>query len=441
MRLIFIFLSIFLFANDRALYIQKYKNESKTALIIGNNSYKKFAPLQNSINDARDMKTVLSKLGFYIFYLENGNKKEMKTIMNRFVDRLKRGGVGLFYYSGHGLEIDGKNYLIPVNADIHEKIDAEFEGVDVDYLIQKLDKAGNRLNIIILDACRNDPFSRGVGGGLAPINNAKGMYIAFATAPGEVASDGDDRNGLFTKYLIKYIQTPNLTLDEVFNKVRESVYQQSNKKQLPWSNSSIIGNFYFQLNNKEITYNTPNNTPKIDNSTNKTDKTDSYDFDFLDKTPNYKEDVELFDYLYHRPPPPKKPPLRNRKIELIISAYNRDFLFIKAKRKIVKKVSPKIESILESFVALSGIGDIDFIKTTKRDILKYILKTSRLQQTWFRDGKMYGRFVFNQINIKIIKRIVESHIQTKYRWWNDYKKYKKFNILKRVVYQELKEQK
>ena len=90
--------------------------------------------------------------------------------------------------------------------------------VDVDYLIQKLDKAGNRLNIIILDACRNDPFSRGVGGGLAPINNAKGMYIAFATAPGEVASDGDDRNGLFTKYLIKYIQTPNLTLDEVFNK-------------------------------------------------------------------------------------------------------------------------------------------------------------------------------------------------------------------------------
>jgi len=254
MRIFFIFLTIFLFANDRALYLKKYKNELKIALVIGNNDYKKFSPLKNSVNDARDMKNILDKLGFYVFYLENGNKKEMKNIINKFTDREKNGGIGLFYYSGHGIEVEGKNYLIPINADINQKEDVEFEGINVDYLIKKIELAHNRLNIIILDACRNDPFSRGVGGGLAPIQNAKGMYIAFATAPGEVASDGNDKNGLFTKYLIKNLNKPNLTLDAVFNNTRKSVYRESNNKQLPWTSSSVIDDFYFKVDGGAIVY-------------------------------------------------------------------------------------------------------------------------------------------------------------------------------------------
>jgi hypothetical protein len=236
-----------LFATNRALYIKKYKNENKVALVIGNCNYSSFTKLKNSCNDANDIGYNLQNLGFKVYFLKNGSKKEMKQKIKTFTNALKNGGVGMFYYAGHGIEVDNKNYLIPLNADISEKPDVEDEAVSVNWIISRMEYANNRLNIVVLDACRNNPFGRGGGGGLAPINDAKGMYIAFATAPGKTASDGNGRNGLFTKYLIKNLQTPNLTLNEVFDKTRQEVYYSSDERQTPWTSSSVIGEFYFKL--------------------------------------------------------------------------------------------------------------------------------------------------------------------------------------------------
>jgi hypothetical protein len=149
------------------------------------------------------------------------------------------------------MEVDGKNYLIPIDAKINAKVDIKYEAVPVNLLIDKMEKSNNRLNIVVLDACRNDPFDKGYGGGLAQIKYAKGIYIAYATAAGSVASDGNknERNGLFTKYLLKNIKKQNLELDRVFKNVRIAVSNESNDKQQPWNSSSVNGDFYFKISN------------------------------------------------------------------------------------------------------------------------------------------------------------------------------------------------
>jgi len=204
---------------DRALYMQKHKNEQKIALVIGNSNYKHFSKLKNTTNDSYDIRETLKSLNFSkVFYLENGTLREMEQIVRKFSNKLRNGGVGFFYYAGHGIEVDGNNYLIPINADIEEKDEVKYKSLAMNMIVNKMEDSRNRLNIILLDACRNDPFSRSGGGGLAQINNAKGMYIAYATAPGEVASDGSGRNGLFTKYLIKNLNKSNLTFWNKFSR-------------------------------------------------------------------------------------------------------------------------------------------------------------------------------------------------------------------------------
>jgi hypothetical protein len=247
-KYIFLLIPFLLIAstNDRALYIKKYSKESKTALIIGNANYEYFSKLKNTTNDAKDMKNLLESKGFKVHYLENATLRQMKKTLRKFAYDIKNGGVGMLYYAGHGVEVDGKNYLIPVDANIPVKDEVEYEALAVNMLIDKMENARNRLNILVLDACRNDPFSRSGSGGLAPINNAKGMFVAYATAPGEVASDGRGKNGLFTKHLINEIKKPQ-TLEKVFKNTRSSVLEESNDKQLPWTSSSVTGEFYFTL--------------------------------------------------------------------------------------------------------------------------------------------------------------------------------------------------
>lgn len=253
---------VFCFGNDdRAIYKKKYSKEQKVALIIGNSNYSHFSKLKNAHHDADDMSKVLKNLGFEILYLKNGSLKDMKKTVRRFSNRIKDGGVGLFFYAGHGIEVDGKNYLIPIDADIPEKNEVEYESLAVDMIIDKMEEAKNRLNIVVLDACRNDPFSRSGSGGLAQINNAKGMYIAFATAPGSVASDGSGRNGLFTKHLIYNMQQKDLELEKVFKKTRIGVLKESNERQMPWTSSSVSGDFYFNIGDVE-NINIYQSTPK-----------------------------------------------------------------------------------------------------------------------------------------------------------------------------------
>jgi hypothetical protein len=239
--------SLFVLAADAPTGTALVK-ERRLALVIGNSDYP-FAPLRNSVNDARDFAAALRDSGFDVTVLENARLRDTRNALRDFGDRLKaQGGVGLFYYAGHGMQVKGRNYLIPVAAQIEREDEVEFESLDANQVLEKLDSAGNRFNIVILDACRNNPFARSFRSstqGLAQMDAPAGAVVAFATSPGSVASDGAGRNGLYTQYLIENVQRPGLKIEEVFKQVRASVRRDSNGQQTPWESTSLEGDFYF----------------------------------------------------------------------------------------------------------------------------------------------------------------------------------------------------
>jgi uncharacterized caspase-like protein len=222
--------------------------ERRLALVIGNGDYPN-APLRNPVNDAKDLAAVLADSGFDVIRLENANLRQLRTAVRDFGDRLKKqGGVGLFYFAGHGMQLKGRNYLIPVSAQIEREDEIEFESLDANLVLEKLDSAGNRFNIVILDACRNNPFARAfrsTAQGLAQMDAPSGTVIAFATSPGSVASDGPGRNGLYTQYLIQSVRQPGLKIEDVFKQVRAAVRRDSGGLQTPWESTSLEGDFYF----------------------------------------------------------------------------------------------------------------------------------------------------------------------------------------------------
>ncbi|MGL6109935.1 MAG: caspase family protein [Rubrivivax sp.] len=219
----------------------------RVALVIGNSAYLK-DPLPNPLNDARAIGTSLRQLGFKVIALENASHKQMNDAVRQFGDSLK-GGVGLFYYAGHGVQVKGRNYLLPVDADITREDEVPYKAFDVGQVLDKLESAKNPLNIVILDACRNNPFARqsrsGGGGGLAQMDAPAGSIIAFATAPGAEAADGSTSNGLYTGQLLRYMNTPGLKVEDVFKRTRVAVKQASGGRQIPWESTSLEGDFYF----------------------------------------------------------------------------------------------------------------------------------------------------------------------------------------------------
>lgn len=234
--------------------VEFYKNEKKTALIIGNGSYKS-GPLKNAVNDALDMAATLGAKGFKVILRQDASRSEMREAIREFGHEINQGGVGLFYYSGHGLQVDGENYLIPIDADIELKAEVAEECVSASTVLKVMEYSNNRINVIILDACRNNPFrsfsrsnEKGISRMDPPQGAKQGSIIAFATAPGAVASDGETRNGLYTSKLLKYIRIPGLTLEEVFKRARIDVLNESDGHQTPWENNSLTGDFYFTLN-------------------------------------------------------------------------------------------------------------------------------------------------------------------------------------------------
>lgn len=219
--------------------------EKRIALVIGNSAYPT-SPLTNPVNDARDIAAALRRLDFTVIEKTDASQKEMNRAIAQFGEKLTNDTVALFYYAGHGMQVKGKNYLIPVDAQITSEASARAETVDVDTVLDQL--GHSPFNIVILDACRNNPFERrfrSTSGGLAQMDAPKGTLIAYATAPGKVASDGSGRNGLYTQELLKNLHTPGLPLEAVFKRVRNGVMQASGDAQTPWESSSLTGDFYF----------------------------------------------------------------------------------------------------------------------------------------------------------------------------------------------------
>ncbi len=220
----------------------------RVALVIGNGRYQNVQPLKNPGNDARDLSAELRELGFAVTEVLDADLKGMEQAVDAFVGKLGSDSAALFHYSGHGLQVQQENYLIPVDFELKDEASVKFDALSASKVHERMAGSGSKLNIVILDACRNNGFSlsRSSGAGLAAMNAARGSFIAFSTSPGNIAADNPDgRNGLFTGYLLEELRSPGLTLDEVFNRVRRKTYAASNERQLPWSSSSVIGSFYF----------------------------------------------------------------------------------------------------------------------------------------------------------------------------------------------------
>ncbi len=227
---------------------------AQLALVIGNNQYE-YSPLQNPVNDATDMARVLEEIGFEVILKTNLDLRAMKKAIREFGKRLaKSRGVGLFFFAGHGTRVEGHNYLLPINNNlIKDATDLEFEAIYVDEVLLRMEKAKTHFNIIVLDACRNNPYQgkrRSLKRGLAGMEPPKGSIIAFATDKGDTASDmsRSGNNGLYTSHLLKALKRAyqtNQRIDDMFTEVRNQVFEESNRKQEPWSLTSWRAPFCF----------------------------------------------------------------------------------------------------------------------------------------------------------------------------------------------------
>jgi len=243
-------------AADNIAVLQAPSSERRVALVIGNGAYgPEIGALANPSNDAADFAEALRAAGFETMLKLDVDRDEMHRAVIDFGRSLDDGGVGLFYYAGHAVQVDGNNYLIPLGARIDREDYVPLEAVDVNQVLGRMGGANNRLNIVILDACRNNPFrsiSRGVSRGLAQTLAPTGTYIAYSAGPGQVAFDGDGRNSPYTAGLLDMMTQPGLSLEEVFKGVRVKVLASTEDKQTPWTSSSITGDFYFRQPEPEV---------------------------------------------------------------------------------------------------------------------------------------------------------------------------------------------
>lgn len=245
----------------------------KVALVIGNSEYAS-SPLANPANDAIDMAISLKKLGFDVIEKKNADFRSMEKAMSQFYQKLQNAEVGFFFYAGHGIQIEGNNYLIPVDSEIANPSDVRFKTIAADRILGVMKDAGNKLNIVVLDACRNNPFHsyfRSSSKGLAFMDAPDGTIVAYATSPGSVAMDGSGRNGVYTKSLLQNLDKP-LTVFEMLNKTGLDVKRKTGGKQRPWINLSAMEPYQLaedsiqkKNNNKQsvVSKNDSNNSYKI----------------------------------------------------------------------------------------------------------------------------------------------------------------------------------
>ena len=229
--------------------------EKRIALVVGNWDYSD-SPLVNPQYDAENMAASLDRLGFEVLHRTNLDQKAFNKVIQEFGEKIRSGGSGVFFYAGHGMQINGINYLVPIGAKFKGEASVDKVAVNADSVLAQMSKANNRVNLVILDACRNNPFeektsgsdsgSRG-SGGLAQMNAPSGTLISYSTSPGLTASDGAGRNSPFTKNLLTSMKQPGLAVEQVFKKVRVEVEKETYREQTPWEVSSLKGDFYFNL--------------------------------------------------------------------------------------------------------------------------------------------------------------------------------------------------
>jgi peptidoglycan hydrolase-like protein with peptidoglycan-binding domain len=230
--------------------------EERVALVIGNGAYRHTAALPNPANDATAVAAALERLDFTVALVVDGDKTVIADALRKFARSLRGADVGLFYYAGHGLQVDGSNYLVPIDAQLLDEADLEFEAINVDQILRLMEKS-SPVNLLFLDACRDNPMAQSlatsmrtrsttVGRGLAVAEGATGTLIVYATRPGHVAEDGAGSHSPFTAALLQHIETAGIEVRQMLSRVRDAVLRATNEKQQPWDHSSLRGDFYFR---------------------------------------------------------------------------------------------------------------------------------------------------------------------------------------------------
>jgi len=283
------------------------------ALVIGNSNYgQEMGRLKNPVNDARDMAKLLINKGFKVTTVIDASKREMKTKISQFSQRLDKDSIGLFFFAGHGVQVNNNNYLVPIKAAIETEVDVEFEAINANYILHKMKESENKINIVILDACRNNPYAssfRSIGQrGLTRINPTEGTLVLYASSPGQVASDGAKRNGLFTQHLLQQISQSTYKIEDIFKSVARGVNKDSARKQLPWYEGMILGDFYF-TQTKDQPIKLESSTPKVTKTPVTTQQADAYliiattpsnaRVRILNITPKYRDGIKLKTGRYH----------------------------------------------------------------------------------------------------------------------------------------------
>ncbi len=223
-----------------------------TALVIGNADYVDAGELKNPVNDAADIAAKLAACGFTVATRLNCSHRQMDEAIKDFKGALNDSDVGLFFFAGHGIQVDGDNYLAAVDTDVADEIAAKHSSLALNKVIEVMEKADNASSIIILDACRNNPFARRwsrsmSSRGLAPVYAPRGTLVAYATSPGQVASDGSGRNGAYTAALLQHLATPDCSIESMFKRVRNTLSTATGGKQISWEHTSLAGDFYFNM--------------------------------------------------------------------------------------------------------------------------------------------------------------------------------------------------
>lgn len=235
-------------SEKRVIKLTSEVTEKRLALVVGNSNYKNSASLKNPVNDANLIEATLKELGFNVIKRLDAGRDEMLAAIREFEDKLANYNVALFYYAGHGNQVDGRNYLIPVDARLEKPSDCKFEAIEVNLVVDEFERYQNNTNIVILDACRNNPFrswARGGEAGFRAMNFTSGTIVAFATSEGTTAADGKGDNGLYTEELVNQMMVPQ-SINDVFMNTRVQVRKKSNNLQVPSETNKLNGPFFFK---------------------------------------------------------------------------------------------------------------------------------------------------------------------------------------------------
>ncbi len=229
--------------------------ESRVALVIGNSAYRHTPRLINPLNDAKDIAAALSRLGFDVSEAIDLDKRALDDALRAFANRSAAADTALVFYAGHGLQVSGQNYLLPVDAKLESERDLDFETIRLDVILRQLETGRDgKTSLVFLDACRDNPLARNLARamgvrsierGLAPVQSGAGVFIAFSTQPGNIARDGTGRNSPFAGALLRHIAAPDRNVSALMIEVRKDVMAATSGRQVPWDHSALTGEFHF----------------------------------------------------------------------------------------------------------------------------------------------------------------------------------------------------